>query len=129
MGFEVATNPPHTVSNIMSDSKFVQTLWSMPQQPPAIDISPILRRPSEVEGRIVVVTGANVGLGYEAAKHFATLKPARLVLGCRNEEKGKKAVEGMLYCLIVHATRLTCICRLETSYRLRVHRASTTRRG
>ncbi len=39
-----------------------------------------------------MIVGANTGIGLEAAKHFATMNPARLILGCRNEEKGRKAV-------------------------------------
>jgi len=77
----------------MPGLEFVELLKNMPPQPPAIDISRILSD-SQVAGRVVVVTGANVGLGFEAAKHFAALKPARLVLACRNKEKGNKAVEG-----------------------------------
>jgi len=73
---------------------FIQALWNMPSQPPAVNL-PSIVNPSQVEGRVIVVTGANIGLGFEAAKHFARLKPARLVLGCRNEEKGEHAVQGM----------------------------------
>ncbi|KAF5332938.1 hypothetical protein D9758_015961 [Tetrapyrgos nigripes] len=45
--------------------------------------------------RIVVVLGANVGLGFEASKHFARMTPAKLVMACRSEAKGKEAVEGV----------------------------------
>ncbi|PSR98926.1 hypothetical protein PHLCEN_2v4246 [Hermanssonia centrifuga] len=55
--------------------------------PPALKASPSLA------GRTVMIIGANTGIGLEAAKHFATMNPARLVLGCRNEDKGRKAVE------------------------------------
>ncbi|KAJ8074045.1 hypothetical protein PM082_012336 [Marasmius tenuissimus] len=40
-----------------------------------------------------IITGANTGLGFEAAKHFALRGPGKLILVCRNEEKGINAVE------------------------------------
>jgi len=77
----------------MSDLKFVNLLRTLPDQPPAIDLSDIAK-PSQVEGRVVVITGGNAGLGFGAAEHFAKLKPARLILASRSQEKGDKAVEG-----------------------------------
>ena len=34
----------------------------------------------DLAGKTVVVVGANVGLGFEAANHFASMNPKRLVL-------------------------------------------------
>lgn len=42
--------------------------------------------------RIVVVTGANSGIGFEAAKALAE-KNAQVILACRNEERAEDAVQ------------------------------------
>lgn len=57
---------------------------------------------ANLSGKIVMVTGSNGGLGFEAAKHFASMNPERLILACRNEDKGKKAVEGELSTTLPH---------------------------
>ncbi|MBN2807567.1 MAG: SDR family NAD(P)-dependent oxidoreductase [Prolixibacteraceae bacterium] len=44
----------------------------------------------DLKGKYIIVTGGNSGLGYESVKAFA-LKGARVVLACRNMEKGEKA--------------------------------------
>ena len=46
------------------------------------------------EGRIVIVTGANSGIGFETAR-LLVANGARVVLACRNEEKGREALERM----------------------------------
>ncbi|KAJ6555088.1 hypothetical protein DFH09DRAFT_924004 [Mycena vulgaris] len=56
------------------------------------------RRPLELVsgnllGKTVVITGSNVGIGFEAAKHFAEMNPERLILACRNVEAGNSAVQ------------------------------------
>ncbi|KAL9043613.1 MAG: hypothetical protein Q9214_003207, partial [Letrouitia sp. 1 TL-2023] len=43
------------------------------------------------QGQTIVVTGANVGLGLEAARHFTRLGAARVILGVRDTEKGEAA--------------------------------------
>ncbi|MEM1415931.1 MAG: oxidoreductase, partial [Myxococcota bacterium] len=43
------------------------------------------------DGRVAVVTGANSGIGYEAAKALAA-KGARVVLACRSAERGQVAL-------------------------------------
>ena len=42
-------------------------------------------------GKIVIVTGANSGIGYEAARALA-IKGATVIMACRNLEKGQSAV-------------------------------------
>ncbi|KAF6830611.1 short-chain dehydrogenase [Colletotrichum musicola] len=44
-------------------------------------------------GKTVVVTGSNVGLGKEAARHFARLGASKLVLAVRSLDKGRAAKE------------------------------------
>jgi len=43
------------------------------------------------EGQTIVITGANVGLGLEAARHFSRLNAKKIILGCRSVEKGEVA--------------------------------------
>ncbi|VDB90975.1 unnamed protein product [Peniophora sp. CBMAI 1063] len=54
-------------------------------------VPPVVK--ANLSGRVVMVIGANIGLGFEATKHFARMKPARLILACRSEEKGKLAIK------------------------------------
>lgn len=44
-------------------------------------------------GQTVLITGANVGLGLEAARHITRLGAARVILGVRNVAAGKEAKE------------------------------------
>ena len=49
---------------------------------------------ADLSGKTVVVVGANAGIGFEAATHFARMDPAKLIVACRSESKGKAAVSG-----------------------------------
>jgi len=42
-------------------------------------------------GQTIIVTGANGGLGLEAARHFVRLDAAKVILAVRSAEKGQKA--------------------------------------
>jgi len=42
------------------------------------------------DGKIAIVTGANSGLGFNTAKALA-LKGAKVIMACRNQEKGEMA--------------------------------------
>ena len=47
--------------------------------------------------KTVIITGANSGLGYTTAKKIAkTSKNFRIILACRNLEKGNKAKEEII---------------------------------
>ncbi|KAN0125889.1 hypothetical protein V8E52_001096 [Russula decolorans] len=65
--------------------KFIQDQWSKVAPVEHVDLT----------GKTVVVIGANVGLRFEAAKHFASMNPKRLVLGCRSQEKGQAALQAI----------------------------------
>ncbi|WP_427018428.1 oxidoreductase [Pseudarthrobacter sp. P1] len=49
---------------------------------------------ADQQGKSVLVTGANSGLGFAAALAFAA-KGAAVTLGCRNMERGRAALEGI----------------------------------
>lgn len=46
----------------------------------------------DLSGKLVIVTGANTGIGFEAARALSSTG-ARVVFACRNEEAGRAAVE------------------------------------
>jgi NAD(P)-dependent dehydrogenase (short-subunit alcohol dehydrogenase family) len=48
------------------------------------------------EGQTVIVTGSNVGLGKEAARHIARAKAAKVILAVRNTKAGEEAREDIL---------------------------------
>ena len=45
----------------------------------------------DFSGQTVIVTGSNVGLGLEAARHFTRLNAAKVILGVRDIGKGEDA--------------------------------------
>ncbi|KAF9560359.1 hypothetical protein CPC08DRAFT_636699 [Agrocybe pediades] len=51
---------------------------------------------TDLTGKTVIVTGSNIGLGLETARHFARMKPGKLIVACRSKEKGLAAVTGEL---------------------------------
>lgn len=54
-------------------------------------LRPLPEPKTDYTGKTVIVTGANVGLGKEAACHFCRLGARKVVLACRDLEKGRVA--------------------------------------
>jgi len=50
---------------------------------------------TDLHGRTIFITGANSGIGFEAARSLAAAG-ANVVLGCRNVEAGRASVERIL---------------------------------
>jgi len=50
----------------------------------------------DFSGQTVIVTGSNVGLGFEAARHFGQLNCSKLILAVRTASKGQAAKESIL---------------------------------
>ena len=50
----------------------------------------------DFSGQTVIVTGSNIGLGFEAARHFARLNAAKVIIACRTISKGEKAKEDII---------------------------------
>ena len=48
---------------------------------------------ADLTGKTVIVTGANSGIGFEAAKHFARMNPGKLILACKSKERGEAALK------------------------------------
>lgn len=68
----------------LSPSILFTFLWSQ------FFVTPAYPR-SDCTGKTIIVTGANVGLGKEAARHFVRLGVEKLILACRTVEMGEKA--------------------------------------
>ncbi|PMD31033.1 NAD(P)-binding protein [Hyaloscypha variabilis F] len=63
---------------------------------------PILATTKNCGGGVFIVTGANVGLGFETAKHLVRLNPLKVILACRNTQAGelaKQDIESVTNCL------------------------------
>ena len=45
-----------------------------------------------LNGKVIVITGANTGLGYESCRAMAKLNPKKIILACRSEERATKAI-------------------------------------
>lgn len=63
---------------------------SAPELKQIVDL-PLSITPAICKGRTFIVTGANTGLGYEAAKHLVLAGAAKVIMACRSLETGEKA--------------------------------------
>ncbi|KAF8180838.1 short-chain dehydrogenase [Pholiota molesta] len=45
-----------------------------------------------LEGKTVIVTGSNIGLGFQACKHFARMNAGKVILACRDKGRGEAAL-------------------------------------
>ena len=74
----------------------------------------------DLSGKTVVVIGANIGLGFEAAKHFAKMNPDRIILGCRSKERGEAAATSETSRLLSYLFRISFFTykelKTETGY-------------
>ncbi|KAK8157060.1 hypothetical protein BC567DRAFT_168487 [Phyllosticta citribraziliensis] len=50
----------------------------------------------DFSGQVVIVTGSNTGLGYEAVKHLIRLNAELVILAVRSNYKGKAAVQSLV---------------------------------
>lgn len=55
----------------------------------------VCKSKNQMEGKVVIVTGATSGIGYETALELAKRK-ATVILACRNMSKGEKAVKDII---------------------------------
>ncbi|PVH81932.1 short-chain dehydrogenase/reductase family protein [Cadophora sp. DSE1049] len=49
----------------------------------------------DLSGQVAIITGANSGLGFHAAKHLLGLKLSHLILAVRSKEKGEEAAANL----------------------------------
>ncbi|PSR99154.1 hypothetical protein BD289DRAFT_479726 [Coniella lustricola] len=67
-------------------------------------LRPLPYQTASYQGKTVIVTGGNVGLGLEAARHFCSLGASRVILACRDVDKGDTARESLLSTLAASAS-------------------------
>lgn len=60
----------------------------------------------DLSGQTIIVTGSNVGLGLDAAEHFARLGASKVILAVRTESKGGDAKTKIVESLGINPSRL-----------------------
>jgi NAD(P)-dependent dehydrogenase (short-subunit alcohol dehydrogenase family) len=72
------------------EATFAHNFWKqMLSRVPAIPAR------TELAGKTVLVTGANVGLGLEAVRNFLILRPSLVIMGVRSVDKGEAAAAAL----------------------------------
>jgi NAD(P)-dependent dehydrogenase (short-subunit alcohol dehydrogenase family) len=79
MSVQLETQAP-SQAGILSNARR-QLFQSVPPILPTIDLA----------GKTALVTGSNIGLGFESARHFLRLHLTRLIMGARSLQKGEAA--------------------------------------
>jgi len=84
----VASTPPpqsHLATVATTpNKKGISMIWWSARHPPA-------NPETSFSGKTILITGANVGLGFEAVLKFAALGATRLILGVRSLQRGEEA--------------------------------------
>ena len=87
--------PPYPKNSFAGEYRVLLTPRAVLQRDPE------LIRSSFPPGKTVIVTGSNVGLGLEAARHIARLGASKLILAVRDTKKGaaaKSSIESSTKC-------------------------------
>ena len=93
----------------------------VPRQPESTEMIDNQVRPPRQKKRVALITGANKGIGKEIARLLAREREAAtgnvpwyIFLGCRDEQKGKAAMDELNYDLI-HAGGKIIVCPLDVT--------------
>jgi NAD(P)-dependent dehydrogenase (short-subunit alcohol dehydrogenase family) len=78
---------------------------------------------ADLSGKTVLVVGANVGIGYETAKYFATLNPGKLILACRSFSRGEAALASPFNFVLCFDSRFLTVYDLELKQETGCHTA------
>jgi len=44
---------------------------------------------ANLKDKVIVITGANAGIGFECARELCAMKPKAIVMACRDPKRGK----------------------------------------
>lgn len=45
--------------------------------------------------KVIIITGANTGIGYQTAREMLKLQPHKIILACRDKTRGQNAVKSI----------------------------------
>lgn len=66
--------------------------------------------PQDLSGKVIIVTGANVGIGYETTKAVASMKPEKIIMACRYYPSA------FYTCTLTFSFCTTSLCITSTSW-------------